>query len=160
MSKKSFTWSAHESQQSIRRWLLEQKIRFKPHTPSSILRTVPRRCCCCSLFLFSLFVHFQFVFDTVCLSFRIAWWPSVGKVLSSWLSACAVLLYSVLIARGPFQFDVWVRMWNSVVSVPDQLVFRRTWTDAEKLLKEKSFFILSFVFLSEFVIRQVQTNIY
>ena len=39
-------------------------------------------------------------------------------------------------------------------------VFRRTWTDAEELLKEKSFFILSFVFLSEFVIRQVQTNIY
>ena len=40
------------------------------------------------------------------------------------------------------------------------LVFRRTWTDAEELLKEKSFFILSFVFLSELVIRQVQTNIY
>ena len=39
-------------------------------------------------------------------------------------------------------------------------VFRRTWTDAEELLKEKSFFILSFVFLSELVIRQVQTNIY
>ena len=39
-------------------------------------------------------------------------------------------------------------------------VFRRTWTNAEELLKEKSFFILSFVFLSEFVIRQVQTNIY
>ena len=39
-------------------------------------------------------------------------------------------------------------------------VFRRTWTDAEELLKEKSFFILSFVYLSEFVIRQVQTNIY
>ena len=38
-------------------------------------------------------------------------------------------------------------------------VFRRTWTDTEELLKEKSFFILSFVFLSEFVIRQVQTNI-
>ena len=37
---------------------------------------------------------------------------------------------------------------------------RRTWTDTEELLKEKSFFILSFVFLSEFVIRQVQTNIY
>ena len=31
---------------------------------------------------------------------------------------------------------------------------------AEELLKEKSFFILFFVFLSEFVIRQVQTNIY
>ena len=30
-------------------------------------------------------------------------------------------------------------------------VFRRTWTDAEKLLKEKYFFsILSFVFLSDF----------
>ena len=32
--------------------------------------------------------------------------------------------------------------------------------DAEALLKETSFFILSFMFLSEFVIRQVQTNIY
>ena len=39
-------------------------------------------------------------------------------------------------------------------------VFRRTWTDAEELLKENFFFILSFVFLSEFVIRQVQTNIF
>ena len=39
-------------------------------------------------------------------------------------------------------------------------MFRRTWTDAEELLKEKSFFIFSFVFLSEFVIRQVQTNIF
>ena len=39
-------------------------------------------------------------------------------------------------------------------------VFRRTWTDTEELLKEKSFFILSFVFLSEFIIKQVQTNIY
>ena len=38
-------------------------------------------------------------------------------------------------------------------------VFCRTWTDAEELLKEKSFFILSLVFLSEFVIGQVQTNI-
>ena len=28
--------------------------------------------------------------------------------------------------------------------------------DAEELLEEKSFYILSFVFLSEFVIRQVQ----
>ena len=37
-------------------------------------------------------------------------------------------------------------------------VFRRTWTDVEELLKEKSFFILSFVFLSEIVIRQVQTQ--
>ena len=44
------------------------------------------------------------------------------------------------------------------VSLPEW-VFRRTWTDTEELLKEKSFFILSFVFLSEFVIRQVQTNI-
>ena len=64
-------------------------------------------------------------------------------------------------------------MWDLIVSVPDHclsfyfphyvaqsLVFRRTWTDAEEVLKEKSFFILSFSFLSEFVIRQVQTNIY
>ena len=29
--------------------------------------------------------------------FRIAWWTSAGKELTSWLSACAVLLYAVLI---------------------------------------------------------------
>ena len=45
-------------------------------------------------------------------------------------------------------------------SIKHAAVFRRTWTDCEELLKEKSFFILSFVFLPEFVIRQVQTNIY
>ena len=38
--------------------------------------------------------------------------------------------------------------------------FRRTWTDAQELLKEKSFFILTFMFLPEFVITQVQTNTY
>ena len=49
---------------------------------------------------------------------------------------------------------------NMNIRGPDpDAVFRRTWTDAEELLKEKSFFILFFLFLSEFVIRHVQTNI-
>ena len=51
-------------------------------------------------------------------------------------------------------------LFSSGVGQQSYEVFRRTWTDAEELLKEKSFFILSFVFLSELVIRQVQTNIY
>ena len=50
--------------------------------------------------------------------------------------------------------------WGYLSHIIDFVVFHRTWTDAEELLKEKSFFILSFVFLSEFVIRQVQTNVY
>ena len=33
--------------------------------------------------------------------FRAAWRPSAGKELSSWLSACAVLLYAVLIVCIP-----------------------------------------------------------
>ena len=52
-----------------------------------------------------------------------------------------------------------LRMGIRAMSLRD-LAFRRTWTDAEDLLKDNSFFILSFVFLSEFAIRQVQTNIY
>ena len=51
----------------------------------------------------------------VCLlQFRIAWWPSVGKVVSSWLSACTVLLYFVLSVCVPFPFGVWGGMWNAI----------------------------------------------
>ena len=45
------------------------------------------------------------------------------KELSSWLSACAVLLYAVLIVCVPFPFGVWGRMWNSIVSVPNHGLF-------------------------------------
>ena len=34
--------------------------------------------------------------------FRITWWPSARKVLSSWLSTRAVLLYAILIVCVPF----------------------------------------------------------
>ena len=43
----------------------------------------------------------------------------VGKELTYWLSACAVLLYAVLMFFVPFLFGVWGRKWNSIVSVPD-----------------------------------------
>ena len=51
--------------------------------------------------------------------FRIAWWPSAGKELSSWLSACAVLLNAIFIVCIPLPFGVYGRMWNLIVSVPD-----------------------------------------
>ena len=38
---------------------------------------------------------FLFVFDFMCVLIRIAWRPSVGKVLSSWHFGCAGLLYSI-----------------------------------------------------------------
>ena len=57
--------------------------------------------------------------DYLFLLFRLAWWTSVGKELTSWLSACAVLLYAVLIVCVPFPYGVWGRMWNSILSVSD-----------------------------------------
>ena len=35
---------------------------------------------------------FMFVFDFVLILFRITWWPSSGKEMSPWLSACAVFI--------------------------------------------------------------------
>ena len=56
----------------------------------------------------SMFVCFQFVFNKLFILFRIAFWPSVGKELSSWLSAhtdfnCAVLLVRIY----KLLFPVW-----------------------------------------------------
>ena len=51
------------------------------------------------------------------------WWTFAGKELTSWLSACAVLLYAVLISRVPFPYGVWGRKWNSIVSVSDHCLF-------------------------------------
>ena len=36
------------------------------------------------------------VFDFLFILIRTDWWSSAGKELSSWLSACAVLLYAVI----------------------------------------------------------------
>ena len=55
--------------------------------------------------------------------FRLAWWTSIGKELTSWLCACAVLLYAVLIVFALFPYGVWERMWNSIVSVFDHCLF-------------------------------------
>ena len=38
----------------------------------------------------SLFVHFLLVVDCLLILFRIAWWASAGKELTSWLSTCTV----------------------------------------------------------------------
>ena len=57
----------------------------------------------------SLFVRFLFVFVFV-------------QDSLVYLSACAVLLYTVLIVCVPFPVGVWGRMWNSIVSVPDDCV--------------------------------------
>ena len=52
-----------------------------------------------------------------------AWWTSAGKELTSWLSACAILLYAVFIFCVPFLYGVWGKKWNSIVSVPDHCLF-------------------------------------
>ena len=54
--------------------------------------------------------------------FRIAWWTS-GQELTSWLSACDVLIYAVLSFCVPFPYDVCRRKWNSIVSVPEHCPF-------------------------------------
>ena len=86
---------------------------------TNVLLTVPRRCFCCGLFWLSVFFGILFVFDFLFVLFRISWWPSAGKDLSSLLSACVAFLYAVLIVYVPFPFGVWGRVWNSIVSVPD-----------------------------------------
>ena len=56
--------------------------------------------------------------------FRIAWWPSAGKELSSWLSALVVLISCRLnCVCVRFPLGVWGRMWNSIASVPDLCFF-------------------------------------
>ena len=43
--------------------------------------------------------------------------------LTSWLSACAVLFYVVLIFCVAFLYGVWGRKWISIVSVPAHCLF-------------------------------------
>ena len=53
------------------------------------------------------FFFFCFFFYFLFISFRRAWWPPAGKEqssLSSWLSACAAVLYTVLIVCVSFPF--------------------------------------------------------
>ena len=73
--------------------------------------------------------------------------------------ACFICFSHAIISE-PFNLIFNIITLENIHLISCGAVFRRTWTDTEELLKEKSFFILSFVFLSEFVIRQVQTNIY
>ena len=88
--------------------------------PSDLLLTVLRRCFCCGLFLLSLSVCFLLDFDCLFIFLR---WLSAWNELTSWLSACATLLYVVLIVCVPFPFGVWGRMWNSIVSVRDYCIY-------------------------------------
>ena len=92
-------------------------------TSPVIILTVPRRCVCCCWFYVSVFALFLFVFDFLFILFVIALWLSAGKELSSWISACADLLYAVFIVCVPFPFGVWGKMWNSIVSVLDHCLF-------------------------------------
>ena len=71
-------------------------------------------CQCSSAFCLSM--TFLFIL------FRIAGWPSAGKVLSSWLSALTVLIVCRLNCV-PFPFGVQGSMWNSIVSVPGCCLF-------------------------------------
>ena len=52
----------------------------------------------------SMFVRFLLVYDLLSILFKIAWWPSAGKDLSSWLAALAVLIYAISIICVPFPF--------------------------------------------------------
>ena len=55
--------------------------------------------------------------------FRIAWWTSAGTELTFWLFAFPGLVYAVLIVCVPCLYGVWGRMWNLIVSVPEQCIF-------------------------------------
>ena len=68
-----------------------------------------------------MFVCFLFVFLSIL--FRVAWWSFADKELSSWLSACAVLLYAILNVCVHFPFGVYGRMRNLIVSVADHCLF-------------------------------------
>ena len=48
-------------------------------------------------FILILCVRFLLVFGDLLILFRIAWWTSAGEELTSWLFACAVLIYAVWI---------------------------------------------------------------
>ena len=67
------------------------------------------------------------VFDLLFILFRIALWPSAGKELALWLfHLCCFNFSAVLVVRVLYPFGVWGRMWNSIVSVPDNCLFLST----------------------------------
>ena len=68
-----------------------------------------------------MFVRILFVFDFLFILFRITWWSSAGKELSSWFSLVLLLLYAVVIVCIPVPFGDWDTVWNSISSVPDPL---------------------------------------
>ena len=50
----------------------------------------------------TLFVRFRVVFEFLFVLFKIAWWPSAGKELSFWYSACTVLRYPSIVLLSLF----------------------------------------------------------
>ena len=69
-----------------------------------------------------MFIRFLLVFDLLFILFRIALWSSAGKELSPWLFSYGIFIFSAVLAVSvPFPFGVWGRMWNSIVSVLDQI---------------------------------------
>ena len=71
-----------------------------------------------------MFDRFLLVLDLWFILIRVALCPSAGKELSPWRFTCVVFIFgAVLVERVPFQFDVWGRMWNSIVSVPNHCLF-------------------------------------
>ena len=73
--------------------------------PSNLLLTFLRLWFSCGLFWLSMFFHFLIVYFISFILFRIAWWPSAGKELSSWISAVAVLISCSL--KGMCSFPIW-----------------------------------------------------
>ena len=67
--------------------------------------------CHCSCILIVIVRPLSVFFDFSFVLFRKAWWSCAKKKLSSWLSACTILLYAVLCS---FPFGVWSRMCNSI----------------------------------------------
>ena len=62
-----------------------------------------------------MFDRFLIVFDFILFLFKIAWWQSVGKEMSSWISTNAVLLYAILTVCIPFPFCVRGRMYPFLI---------------------------------------------
>ena len=87
----------NEPEQNLGRGLLQQKTGLNP-TTSNLLLTVPRRCFCFD----SIFVRFLFDYNFLLILFRIAWWPSAGKELSSWLSDLVGLILCPLNCMSSF----------------------------------------------------------
>ena len=91
--------------------------------PRKYLLTVRKQRLCCVSFRLLIFVRFPFVFDFICILFRIARRLSVGKVLSCWLCAYDFILPSCFLCS----FPIWTSSWDyDTYRIGEQ---RRLWRD-------------------------------